>query len=117
MLVAGGDLAPEEARAPAVGTVDTSHQGRPLTPISWNAQHWFTPQRHPAQPAAAAPRSVNALPAQPMPADTRVPSGTANGPQRQTVRPQQSAAPADGSQDRFHDEPSPPGRIVEGVVV
>ncbi|UXX95872.1 CDP-glycerol glycerophosphotransferase family protein [Streptomyces sp. AD2-2] len=97
MLVAGGDLAPEEAHAPAVGSVDTSHPGRPLTPISWNAQHWFTPQRHPAQTGPTVDRPVNALPAQPGPAETLVAHGT--------------------RQDRFTEEPSPPGRVAEDVVV
>ena len=117
MLVAGGDLAQEEARAPAVGSVDTSHSGRPLTPVSWNAQHWFTPQRYPAQPATEVPGSVNALPAQPAPADTLVSRGAPDGPQRRMVRPQQSAAPAGAQQNRSRDESSPPGRVVEGVVV
>ncbi|MET7571306.1 bifunctional glycosyltransferase family 2 protein/CDP-glycerol:glycerophosphate glycerophosphotransferase [Streptomyces sp. NPDC005492] len=107
MLVAGGDLAPEEARAPAVGTVDTSHSGRPLTPISRPAQGWFTPQRHPVRLVGDVTRSVNALPTQPMPADTHVSRGAANGPQRQMVRPQ----------DRSATEQPPPGRVVEGVVV
>ncbi len=97
MLVAGGDLAPEEALAPAVGSVDTSHPGRPLTPISWNAQHWFTPQRHPAQTGPTVDRPVNALPAQP---------GLSRDPRR-----------ARHSAGSFHRGAVTPGRVAEDVVV
>ncbi|MEV8030723.1 bifunctional glycosyltransferase family 2 protein/CDP-glycerol:glycerophosphate glycerophosphotransferase [Streptomyces sp. NPDC086182] len=66
ILIAGGDLAPEEARAPAVGSADTRHQGRPLTPLRWNAEHWFTPQQTPEETGAGPDRLMNALPSQPV---------------------------------------------------
>ncbi|KES03258.1 glycerophosphotransferase [Streptomyces toyocaensis] len=61
MLVAGGDLEPGQAHAPAVGTVDTQHAGRPMTPVHRGTAQWFTGHHAhaglmgavPAQPAAA----------------------------------------------------------------
>ncbi|MER6035926.1 bifunctional glycosyltransferase family 2 protein/CDP-glycerol:glycerophosphate glycerophosphotransferase [Streptomyces sp. NPDC001835] len=63
MLVAGGDLAPEAARAPAVGTVDNTHAGRPLTPLHWNSQQWFAPRPGPAETPAEA-GLMNVIPGQ-----------------------------------------------------
>ncbi|MGW0928149.1 bifunctional glycosyltransferase/CDP-glycerol:glycerophosphate glycerophosphotransferase [Streptomyces sp. NPDC002644] len=48
MLVAGGDLRPEDARAPRVGTVDTRHAVRPMTPVH-RAPEWFTPRQRVAR--------------------------------------------------------------------
>ncbi|WP_280518312.1 MULTISPECIES: bifunctional glycosyltransferase family 2 protein/CDP-glycerol:glycerophosphate glycerophosphotransferase [Streptomyces] len=47
MLVAGGDLRSEAARAPAVGTVDVRQAGRPMTPVQRGKPQWFT-GRHPS---------------------------------------------------------------------
>ncbi|MHA5050515.1 bifunctional glycosyltransferase/CDP-glycerol:glycerophosphate glycerophosphotransferase [Streptomyces sp. SD15] len=48
LLIAGGDLAPGDGVAPAVGTVDTCHAGRALTPIPLKE----TPQTAPVAAAA-----------------------------------------------------------------
>ncbi|WP_228313078.1 bifunctional glycosyltransferase/CDP-glycerol:glycerophosphate glycerophosphotransferase [Streptomyces fungicidicus] len=66
MLVAGGDLAPGQAHAPAVGAVDTRHTGRPMTPLQWGNSEWFAGPRPPAG-------LVDAVPAQPAPAYDAVP--------------------------------------------
>ncbi|MFE4700001.1 CDP-glycerol glycerophosphotransferase family protein [Streptomyces sp. NPDC056738] len=66
MLIAGGDLAPEEARAPAVDSADTRHQGRPLMPFPSNEGHWFAPQRTPLETGSGPDHHVNAVPSQPM---------------------------------------------------
>ncbi|WP_406722202.1 bifunctional glycosyltransferase/CDP-glycerol:glycerophosphate glycerophosphotransferase [Streptomyces althioticus] len=47
MLVAGGDLRPEAARAPAVGTVDVRQAGRPMMPVQRGGPAWFA-GRHPS---------------------------------------------------------------------
>jgi CDP-glycerol glycerophosphotransferase len=79
MLVAGGDLASEDAQAPAGGTVDTRHTGRaltPLTPAQGDSQDWFTSQRPTAQqPRAGAGTMTRAVPAQPGPASRPFPVG------------------------------------------
>ncbi|MGC9538828.1 bifunctional glycosyltransferase/CDP-glycerol:glycerophosphate glycerophosphotransferase [Streptomyces sp. UG1] len=67
MLVAGGDLAPEDAMAPPAGSAGTRHSVRSLTPIRWKAQHWF------ARPGGD---RLDALPAQPA-MDGRTSEGTA----------------------------------------
>ncbi len=55
LLIAGGDLAQQDAKAPAVGTVDTRHTGRPLTPIQQrNTHNWFAPPGQ-AQPMDSMP--------------------------------------------------------------
>ncbi|MEU4088740.1 bifunctional glycosyltransferase/CDP-glycerol:glycerophosphate glycerophosphotransferase [Streptomyces aureus] len=73
MLTAGGDLAPGEARAPEAGTAAPRYQGRPLTPLTWDA---FA-SRPASQEAPAGPgRPVNGLPSQPARGDaddSRVP--------------------------------------------
>ncbi len=63
ILVAGGDLAPEQAQAPAVGSLGTRHAGRPMTPIPV-AGPWFTPQRPSAYQEETGP-FVGAVPGQP----------------------------------------------------
>jgi CDP-glycerol glycerophosphotransferase len=66
MLVAGGDLAAQDATAPAVGTVDTRHAVRALTPIQWDNRNWFDPHRRAVHPAnAGTARMIDAMPAQP----------------------------------------------------
>ena len=45
MLVAGGDLAPGQAHAPAVGTVGTRHTGRAMTPARPRVSEWFSGPR------------------------------------------------------------------------
>ncbi|MFB7658051.1 MULTISPECIES: CDP-glycerol glycerophosphotransferase family protein [unclassified Streptomyces] len=67
MLVAGGDLAPGQAQAPAVGTVDTRQAGRAMTPVQGRAGSWFTAPRRTVQPGPAAAPVVGAVPAQPGP--------------------------------------------------
>ncbi|MGW3863362.1 bifunctional glycosyltransferase/CDP-glycerol:glycerophosphate glycerophosphotransferase [Streptomyces sp. NPDC005047] len=67
MLVAGGDLDPGQAQAPAVGTVDTRQAGRPMTPVQGRAGNWFTAPRRTVQPGPAAPPVVGTVPAQPGP--------------------------------------------------
>ncbi|WP_435273461.1 bifunctional glycosyltransferase/CDP-glycerol:glycerophosphate glycerophosphotransferase [Streptomyces parvulus] len=67
MLVSGGDLVPEAARAPAVGTVGTRHAGRAMTPVPGRAGHWFTAPRRTLHPAPAPGGRVAAVPAQPGP--------------------------------------------------
>ncbi|MEV7684854.1 bifunctional glycosyltransferase/CDP-glycerol:glycerophosphate glycerophosphotransferase [Streptomyces bungoensis] len=128
MLVAGGDLAPEEARAPAVGTVDNSHAGRPLTPIRWNARQWFAPRPDPAQAPAAA-GLMNAIPVQPAyhgHEGTAVPQGHGQAETGWVHHPdgaQQSPYQAPYAMPRF--EPFAPGpgtqasegRAVEDVIV
>ncbi|WP_424867327.1 bifunctional glycosyltransferase/CDP-glycerol:glycerophosphate glycerophosphotransferase [Streptomyces sp. SAI-229] len=61
MLVAGGDLEPGQAHAPAVGTVDTRHAGRAMTPVRWNTSQWFSDHHATAE-------YVGAIPAQSVPA-------------------------------------------------
>jgi CDP-glycerol glycerophosphotransferase len=81
MLVAGGDLAREDATAPAVGTVDTRHAVRALTPIRWNNQQWFTPQQRAVpQPHRASTRLMDALPGQPRPDARTAPDGLQTPP-------------------------------------
>ncbi|MGW8746606.1 bifunctional glycosyltransferase/CDP-glycerol:glycerophosphate glycerophosphotransferase [Streptomyces sp. NPDC055794] len=65
MLVAGGDLPPGQAQAPAVGTVDTRQAGRPMTPVQGRAGSWFTAPRRTVQPGPAAAPVVGAVPGQP----------------------------------------------------
>lgn len=67
MLVVGGDLAPGQAQAPAVGTVDTRQAGRPMTPVQGRAGSWFTAPRRTVQPEPAVAPVVGAVPAQPGP--------------------------------------------------
>ncbi|MEU8537167.1 bifunctional glycosyltransferase/CDP-glycerol:glycerophosphate glycerophosphotransferase [Streptomyces parvulus] len=67
MLVSGGDLVPEAARAPAVGTVGARHAGRAMTPVPGRAGHWFTAPRRTLHPAPAPGGTVAAVPAQPGP--------------------------------------------------
>ncbi|MER5854071.1 bifunctional glycosyltransferase family 2 protein/CDP-glycerol:glycerophosphate glycerophosphotransferase [Streptomyces sp. NPDC059688] len=98
MLVAGGDLAPGDAHAPAVGTVDTRHTMRALTPIhQWHDHNWFAAPRAAAQqaPAGTAPHLVDAVPGQP------------HHPGAWTAQAGQFPAAA----------ASPDGRAYEGVVV
>ncbi|WP_371668595.1 CDP-glycerol glycerophosphotransferase family protein [Streptomyces sp. NBC_00289] len=144
MLVAGGDLAPEEARAPAVGTVEHRHSGRPLTPIRWQAQHWFAPQRRPAPAGVGADGRTGAIPTQPARADQAAARGATSGTQpfvptgpQAVARPRQvpeGQAPGHGPE---HYDRLPPstavrfqqplgqapraqaaeGRAVEGVIV
>lgn len=45
MLVAGGDLTPGQAHAPAVGTVGTRHTGRAMTPARPRVSEWFSGPR------------------------------------------------------------------------
>jgi CDP-glycerol glycerophosphotransferase len=81
MLVVGGDLAREDATAPAVGTVDTRHAVRALTPIRWNNQQWFTPQQRAVpQPHRASTRLMDALPGQPRPDARTAPDGLQTPP-------------------------------------
>ncbi|MEV5985433.1 bifunctional glycosyltransferase family 2 protein/CDP-glycerol:glycerophosphate glycerophosphotransferase [Streptomyces sp. NPDC052051] len=82
MLVAGGDLAPQQAMAPAVGTVDTRHTGRALTPIQWNSPGWFASRQGPAQAPAGSDGLVGAIPVQPGPADREVSPAALGGPQQ-----------------------------------
>jgi CDP-glycerol glycerophosphotransferase len=51
MLVVGGDLRPEDAKAPRVGTVDTRHAVRPMTPVH-RTPEWFAPRQAVAQQTA-----------------------------------------------------------------
>ncbi|MFF9760965.1 MULTISPECIES: bifunctional glycosyltransferase/CDP-glycerol:glycerophosphate glycerophosphotransferase [Streptomyces] len=78
MLVTGGDLEPGQAHAPAVGTVDTRHAGRPMTPLRRGTSQWF-PGHH------ASAEYVGAIPAQPVPAQDAAPG-------RPTGFPQQASA-------------------------
>ncbi|MEU6291893.1 bifunctional glycosyltransferase family 2 protein/CDP-glycerol:glycerophosphate glycerophosphotransferase [Streptomyces sp. NPDC046988] len=73
MLVAGGDLDPGQAQAPAVGTVDTRQAGRPMTPVQGRAGNWFTAPRRTVQPGPAAAPVVGTVPAQPGPEYTGSP--------------------------------------------
>lgn len=126
MLVAGGDLAPEEATAPAVGTVDTRHAVRALTPIQWNAQRWFTPPRPSAPEGPAAQELANAIPgpapaggggvpaAQPQPQYARE---RALGPQHHLQPAQLAPALLPQSYGGPATAGAPQGRAVEGVIV
>ncbi|MEV0975665.1 CDP-glycerol glycerophosphotransferase family protein [Streptomyces sp. NPDC049915] len=126
MLVAGGDLAPEGAQAPAVGTVDTRHVGRPLTPLARTTPQWFSPQRSPAPGHGEEPghgegrhRLMDVLPGQPSrgEAAVRIPAP----PQQARRQPM----PAGFQELTGLEEPGehhPPtrsydGRAVEGVIV
>ncbi|MEJ1197452.1 CDP-glycerol glycerophosphotransferase family protein [Streptomyces sp. CCNWLW230] len=109
MLVAGGDLAPGQAHAPAVGTVDTRRAGRAMTPVQGNAGHWFTAPRRAAQPGPAAARQVGAVPAQPDPAHATAP--------QQTHLPQLMPAEFDRPAETFGQAPTPEGRTYEGAIV
>ncbi|OAH12869.1 CDP-glycerol:poly(glycerophosphate) glycerophosphotransferase [Streptomyces jeddahensis] len=135
LLIAGGDLAPEDAKAPAVGTVDTRHAVRAITPIQWRAQQWFGPQGQQRQPAHPHPASANgrllgAVPVQPGPQAHEQPypapqpyrAGEAQPHQpwqdEQQPRPHAVLEPA-----RFELPALPPaartsdGRTYEGVIV
>ncbi|MFC7014711.1 CDP-glycerol glycerophosphotransferase family protein [Streptomyces viridiviolaceus] len=122
MLVAGGDLAPGQALAPAVGTVNTAQTVRPMTPIQGPAGNWFTAPRRAARPETGPARVVNALPAQPSPA---------HAPQLEQSYPQQPYAhelphsqvpqlmPAGFQQPAEPVGQTPPtaGRTYEGAIV
>ncbi|MEU9638789.1 CDP-glycerol glycerophosphotransferase family protein [Streptomyces tendae] len=117
MLVAGGDLAPEDARAPRVGTVDTRRSARPMTPVAGNGQWHGGPSamngaQH--QQDAGQPAQRRAL--------------EPGGPQRQVAQPGYGQQPARsvplGSVPRqpvVHQGPRPvappDGRTYEGVIV
>ncbi|WP_374194793.1 CDP-glycerol glycerophosphotransferase family protein [Streptomyces sp. VRA16 Mangrove soil] len=58
MLVAGGDLAPEAARAPAVGTVDARHVARRLTPLPRAPHPYAAPGRQEQAQYAIATRQA-----------------------------------------------------------
>ncbi|MET9191461.1 CDP-glycerol glycerophosphotransferase family protein, partial [Streptomyces tendae] len=116
MLVAGGDLAPGDARAPRVGTVDTRRSARPMTPIAGDGQ-WHG--RPPAMTGAYQQEAVH-------PAQRR--ALEPGGPQRQVAPPGYGQQPARsvplGSVPRqpvVHQGPRPvappDGRTYEGVIV
>ncbi|WP_327672161.1 MULTISPECIES: bifunctional glycosyltransferase family 2 protein/CDP-glycerol:glycerophosphate glycerophosphotransferase [unclassified Streptomyces] len=91
MLVAGGDLTPEEGRAPAVGTVDTRHAVRPMTPLA-------PIQQQPQYAYGMQGRVLRAIAPQPAPA--QLPPV----PYQQPYRGQPLT-------------PTPDGRVYEGVIV
>ncbi len=128
MLVAGGDLAPEEARAPAVGTVDNSHAGRALTPIRRAPQQWFAPQHRPQTPAEAGLMNVipaqsayhvddvMAVPQESAPAALRAGTGRAHDADG-AQQPQQHAMPRFEPFTAGPGARVPDGRAVEDVIV
>jgi CDP-glycerol glycerophosphotransferase len=119
LLIAGGDLAPEDAKAPAVGTVDTRHTGRALTPIQWNAQHWFSPQTQPQSQQFGADQASNAMAGRPG-TDGYGSQGQAPAPQqgrRQPHAPQLVSTRVPLTSGRVSSTPHPDGRTYEGVIM
>jgi CDP-glycerol glycerophosphotransferase len=124
LLTAGGDLAPQDATAPAVGTVDTRHAARALTPIQWKAQQWFTPQEQPRQsrqpgrqePAIAADRLMNGMPAQPRHGASYAPGQTRESQQRQGQE-QPHQPQLQPARFQLPSGQPPDGRTYEGVIV
>nr|WP_055468907.1 bifunctional glycosyltransferase family 2 protein/CDP-glycerol:glycerophosphate glycerophosphotransferase [Streptomyces sp. NBRC 110030] len=82
MLVAGGDLAPGQALAPAVGTVGTRQSGRPMTPVRGRTSSWFSTPRRPVPAQTAPAQAVNTPAALPAPPGAEHTAGAWSGPAR-----------------------------------
>ncbi|WP_225631719.1 bifunctional glycosyltransferase/CDP-glycerol:glycerophosphate glycerophosphotransferase [Streptomyces solaniscabiei] len=117
MLVAGGDLAPEHAQAPAVGTVDTRQTARAMTPIPARASGWFSAP--PRQPGPDAARLIDAVPAQPTAGHAETPRPAAAQPAPHQPHPHPQLMPARYQQPAEPAGPTPPtaGRTYEGAIV
>lgn len=115
MLVSGDDLAPEHAQAPAVGTVDTRHAARAMTPIRWSPQQWFTAQRSSAELVRATPAQ------QPAPAHDAAPpqqtAGSQTPQQPHSQMPQLMPARLQQPTGRLGQTPPTGDRTHEGVIV